>query len=44
MSINVIKPLAQKCFDNPMLPPAMRSTIHSTFPELTSAIQAQVVE
>jgi len=44
MAISLIKPLAQKLLDYPMLPPAMRSTIHSLIPELTSAIPAQVHE
>jgi len=44
MAISLIKPLAQKRLVNPMLPPAMRSAIHSLIPELTSEIPAQVHE
>ena len=42
LAISLIRPLVQRRPANPRLPPAVRSTIHSTFPDLMSAIPAQV--
>jgi len=42
LALGLIKPLAQRRLANPMSPPAVRSTIHITFPDLMSAIPAQV--